>query len=246
MDKQFYTEYYDLERNHWWFKVRSGIIEDSVKTINKSPLNILNIGVATGKTSEILSQFGNVTSVEFDTECCRFTSEKLGIDIINASILNLPFSDNKFDLVCAFDVLEHVENDQKAVSEMKRVCVNNGHICITVPAFMHLWSHHDDVNMHLRRYTMKGVLALFKGSGKIIAKTYFNSFLYFPIMTFRILSRLIPPSMIRKGAGSDFTLINNESPVNKLLYKIFNFERKLLKKIEFPVGVSILCIWKKD
>jgi ubiquinone/menaquinone biosynthesis C-methylase UbiE len=74
----------------------------------------------------------------------------------------LPFKDEEFDLICAFDVIEHVEDDLLGIREMKRVCKNEGLMVLTVPAYMFLWSHHDEVNQHYRRYTLKNLKNLGK------------------------------------------------------------------------------------
>jgi len=134
MDREYYKEYYDLERNHWWFKVRASIIMDHLKKIIPSHINlkILNNGAATGASSMMLKSIGEVTSVEYDKETADLTSKKLGIPIISASITDLPFKNELFDLVCAFDVIEHVEDDISAVNELKRVCKPGGIVCLTV------------------------------------------------------------------------------------------------------------------
>ena len=150
-------------------------------------------------------------------------------------------------MVCAFDVIEHVEDDSKAIDEMIRVCKSNGAICCTVPAFKQLWSEHDVVNHHYRRYTMNSLLKLIKHkNGSIIYKTYFNSILFSPILLFRICSKMFPSFIKRKGAGSDFTVVNETSIVNRLLSIIFFMEYYLLKFIKFPFGVSILLTWRKN
>jgi 2-polyprenyl-3-methyl-5-hydroxy-6-metoxy-1,4-benzoquinol methylase len=246
MDKNYYTEYYALERENWWFKVRAAIIMERLeKTILSSPnLQILNIGAATGRTSELLGQFGTVTSVEYDKTCCDFTNEKLGMHIINASITELPFEAESFDVVCAFDVIEHVENDALAVQEMKRVCKPSGIIAVTVPAFQQLWSQHDVVNHHFRRYVMPIVVNLFQPEiSSIVYKTYFNTLLFPPIWIFRRISNLFPVK--RAGAGSDFSVIGKKSIFNPVLFHLFNLEKMLLRYVSFPFGVSILICWKK-
>jgi len=248
MKKEYFLEYYKLERNHWWFIVREKIIIKRLRKIigNAKELNILNIGVATGRTTEVLSKLGNVVSVEYDKDCCLFTKQKLGINVVNASILDLPFENEVFDLVCAFDVIEHVEFDKMAVDEMLRVCKHNGIISITVPAVQLLWSYHDEINNHYRRYLLKDIKKLFnRKNGKVVYKSYFNSLLFLPILFFRLLSHLLPKKLIRKGAGSDFTLINKDNFLNRIFYRIFSFEALLLEKIIFPIGVSLFFIWKK-
>src|SRR5688572_26761955 len=110
MNKEYYREYYDYERYNWWFKVRYRIIDYFLKKYLpiRDNIRILNIGVATGRSTEILMKYGDVTSLEYDAECCEFTRDVLQIEVIQGSILELPFSDKQFDIVCAFDVIEHV------------------------------------------------------------------------------------------------------------------------------------------
>ena len=168
MDKNYYKEYYHLEREHWWFQARGKILLKHLKCVFQGQPNIriLNIGAATGRSSELLMQLGDVTSVEFDTDCYEFSRDFVKIPIVQGSILDLAFSDDTFDLVCAFDVIEHVEDDTLAVSEMRRVCKPGGVMCVTVPAFMFLWSEHDVVNHHFRRYTSPILRGLFLGKDR--------------------------------------------------------------------------------
>ena len=181
MQQDYYKEYYDLERNQWWFVAREKIISNHVKKLIKDKhlsekeIKILNVGCGPGRSSQYLSKFGKVTSIEYDKECCEFASEKTGLEIINGSITKLPFSDKSFDLVWTFDVIEHVEDDQLAVSEMKRVIKEDGVIFINVPAFMSLWSHHDVINHHFRRYKIKEIERLFdkqKEGNKIFVSSF--------------------------------------------------------------------------
>lgn len=253
MQHDYYREYYDLERQHWWFVAREKIISNYIKklitdkTLNQNDLKILNVGCGPGRSSQYLSTFGEVTSVEYDKDCCEFASEKTGLKIINGSITELPFDHNFFDLVCAFDVIEHVENDQLAVSEMKRVVKNNGVILITVPAFMSLWSHHDVINHHFRRYKLNEIEKLFDKSsdGNKIYTSYFNFFLFPPIFLIRTISNLIKSGKNRPGSGSDFETFK-PGITNDLLYKIMHFESKLINQnFKLPFGVSIIYSWKK-
>ncbi len=249
MDSNYYIEYFTLERNHWWFKARLNILRSQVSTFSLSPdAKILNIGIATGATSEMLEAFGKVKSSEYDKACFDFVKEKLPqLDIDNGSILELPYADNSYDLVCAFDVIEHVENDALAVSEMLRVCKPGGCVFVTVPAFEFLWSEHDEVNHHFRRYTKRQLKKLFKEKSEIKFSSYFNFLLFSPIAGFRILSRLLPKKFFRKKneAGSDFS-VYQPGFTQSLFYRIMLSENILLKrKIGLPFGVSIMIAAKK-
>lgn len=254
MEKKYYEEYYTLERTNWWFKVRNQILMERVAKFadGKTDLKILNIGAGTGRTSELLQRFGEVTSLEYDEYCIAFTRDKLPFPVQRGSILDLQFADNTFDLVCAFDVIEHVEDDGLAVREMKRVCRPGGQVIVSVPAFLFLWSHHDVVNHHYRRYTMSGLRRLFaenhvpnKASGKILHSTYFNTLLFPPIAAFRLMARWLPARLIRRGTGADNHVVPQDSPINRMLERIFDVERPLLRRgVRFPFGVSAMLVWQ--
>jgi SAM-dependent methyltransferase len=249
MNSAYYREYFHLERNHWWFKARSVILKKYLAhTLPKKKLNILNVGVSTGHTSEMLMQFGKVTSIEYDKDCIDFTKDKIDLDILLGSILELPFESNTFDVVCAFDVVEHVEDDQLAMSELHRVCKSEGHVFITVPAFMFLWNQHDEVNHHFRRYRKPKLNALVPQGGTMVFSSYYNCWLFFVIAPLRLLFRLFPfLTNARKGSGSDFSSpLDQQQWKQSLLFSIFKSESFFLNAgIRFPVGISIFSHWKK-
>ena len=254
MQHDYYKEYYDLERQHWWFVAREKIISNYLKKliateiVKKQDLKILNVGCGPGRSSQYLSSFGEVTSIEYDKECCEFASERTGLQIINGSITALPFHDEMFDLVCAFDVIEHVEDDELAVSEMKRVAKKEGVIFITVPTFMSLWSHHDVINHHFRRYKLGQIEKLFaaKKNGNAIFSSYFNFFLFPAIYLVRKISNLLQFSKKRPGSGSDFEAFK-PGFLNNVLFNVMYFESKFINNnIKLPFGVSLLYTWKKN
>lgn len=254
MQHEYYKAYYDLERQHWWFVAREKIISNYIQklvkdnNLNSSDLKILNVGCGPGRSSQYLSQFGQVVSIEYDKYCCEFASEKTGLEIINGSITELPFEDKRFDLVCAFDVIEHVEDDQLAVQEMKRVAKNNGILFITVPTFMSLWSHHDVINHHFRRYKLNQIEKLFENqnNGKKIFTSYFNFFLFPPIYMIRTISNWLKSGKNRPGSGSDFETFK-PGFLNNVLFKIMYLESKFItNNMKLPFGVSLLYTWKKN
>jgi SAM-dependent methyltransferase len=246
MNRDYFKKYYKIEREHWWFNVRSKILMNVLrnKLKNNSNLSILNIGVATGRTSELLNDFGDVLSVEYDKETFEFCRDHLNLNIINASILNLPISKETYDLVCAFDVLEHVENDQLAWNEMVRVCKPGGFVYVSVPMFRILWSSHDIINQHVRRYSKMALFNLIDNrQGKVFNSFYFNSILSLPIFIVRISQRLFFWKKLK--ITSDFERLENKL-LDKLFYFIFNLEASLLKWFTFPIGISYLVLWKKN
>jgi SAM-dependent methyltransferase len=205
----------------------------------------LNVGAATGRSTEILQPYGKVDSVEYDEPSYRFCKEVLGIDVVRASITELPFPDASYDIVCCFDVIEHVEDDAKAVEELIRVCRPGGAVFLTVPAYMSLWSDHDKVNRHFRRYVKGGLAALFAvHGGQTVRFTYFNSLLFPPIWMVRRLQRIF------KGKDGETARPDNEFMQNpftdRLFGTVFGWERRLLRHMDFPFGVSLMMVWRKS
>lgn len=248
MDKNYYTQYFNFERNHWWFKVRNKILLKLIQKYNKihSP-EILNIGAATGYSSELLEKTGRVVSVENDAETCQYVKSELNLDMVQTSILDLPFNDNSFDVVCAFDVIEHVEDPDTAVKEMLRVCRNNGLLVISLPAFQFLWSEHDEINHHYKRYRLCEIKKMFtdRPAARVFT-SYFNFFLFSPIAFLRIVSRIFrSKKRENKQLKSDFERFNNGF-LNKILYFIFNIETSLMSiGVSFFTGVSLVAVYRK-
>ncbi len=251
MDKKYYFKYYDYERFHWWFKARSIILKTYLKNnvISNTNCKILNVGAATGATTEMLSEFGDCTSIEFSKDCISFTNEQLNLNIVWGDVRKLDFLDDFFDVVCVFDVIEHIDDDELALSELLRVTKPNGSVVITVPAHMHLWSDHDLVNHHFRRYNLSELQNLIQKNkvSKIEFISYFNCFLYYPISAFRKVKNIFKSNKKEDVVlKSDFETFSPGAFFNKILFGIFLSEISFLKKrIPLPNGVSLICHLKK-
>ena len=252
MEPAYYNEYYRNEREHWWFRARESILRDQMERLIAegripSRPRILNIGAATGRSSEWLGELGDVVSLEYDADCCRLTRERTGLDIVEGTILDLPWESGSFDVVCAFDVIEHVEDDAGGVAEMKRVCRKDGILFVTVPASPLLWSEHDEINHHFRRYRMRELKALFKGSDVLLG-TGFNSVLFAPIAVHRVVRRLADrlSQSRNRPLQSDFS--RSQFPmVDGLLETLFRSESLWLSRgIGLPWGVSAMIIARRS
>lgn len=245
MDKNYYKEYYHLERSHWWFTARLKILEAKTKQLLKGKSNpkILNIGIATGATTTMLQKHGQVSSLEYDKDCCEFVREQCNIQVVQGSMTDLPFQTGTFDLVCAFDVVEHIEDDSTAIKELKRVLSPTGKYFLTVPAFMFLWSKHDEINHHYRRYTKTTLKSLL--SKQSIPPTYlgyFNSLLFIPIALVRIVQKTLRTKET-STKKSDFDGMNSSGAINGILKFIFLMEKPfLIAGLRLPFGISIMAI----
>lgn len=257
MDKNYYQEYYYLERSHWWFRARLNILESlfrkNIANNFEENLSILNAGVATGATTIMLEKFGTVKSLEYNKDCCEFLERNTDIKPVNASLTALPFKDKSFDVVCAFDVIEHIEDDVLAIQEIRRVLKDNGKVFLTVPAFMFLWSKHDVINHHFRRYTRKTLSTLVMSEYKIAFISYYNFFFFIPVAAIRFVLNMFRRAGSKQkkesnqSTGSDFELFKTEGFLNKTLTQIFKSEKFwLTNKRKFPFGISLVCIGEKD
>ncbi|NBT14062.1 MAG: class I SAM-dependent methyltransferase, partial [Planctomycetia bacterium] len=184
---------------------------------------------------------------EYDGDCCRLTRDRTGLEIVEGTVLDLPWEDDSFDAVCAFDVIEHVEDDAGAVAEMKRVCRRGGILFVTVPASPLLWSEHDEINHHFRRYRIGQLESLFKGCDTLLCSG-FNSLLFAPIAVHRvvrrIMDRLSPPR--NRPLKSDFSR-SQFSALNGLLESLFGLESLWLSQgIGLPWGVSAMIIARRS
>lgn len=244
MKPDYVKEYSRLETTHWWFVVRKKIILQALHNYVAAGADqkILNIGAAGGASSQWLAAFGNVHSVENEPLFLQHL-QALHIEVTNASAEALPFDDNSFDMVCAFDVVEHIGNHHQALSEMWRVCKPGGKICITVPAYQALWGRHDVANGHKRRYRLSTLRKPIPPNARLLYSTYFNTLLLLPIFIARKIDWLFAGN---KPASSDFSNYTPGSFFDKCCSFIFGLELPLLQRMRLPMGVSLLAIFEKE
>lgn len=244
MNKNFYHNYFEIEKSHWLMKVRRMIIKDVLQQNLTDPKKgkILDFGCGSGILVGELSREGyNSYGVDVSEEAIKF-GELNGIKNIKAQGSHkLDYPNNYFEAVLSMDVLEHIEDESWVVKEIYRVLKPGGMFAVMVPAYMFLWGVQDEVAHHYRRYTLTSLKkVLFDNADfKLVRSSYFNTFLFLPIAAVRITSRLFG----LKKRQSDFDL--NNPFLDKILFFIFNLERKILKRINFSFGVSIILILKK-
>lgn len=245
MDRSFYKNYFEVEKNHWLMKIRRSIVLDVLKKYGCKPkeTKILDFGCGSGYFVARLAERGYQSfGLDISAEAIEFGQRQgvKNIEVIDSHKINHP--DDFFDAVILLDVVEHLEDESWAIKEVERVLVPGGVAVIMVPAFMFLWGVQDEVAHHYRRYTMPKLLEMTKKSSNlsVVQKTYFNTFLFAPIALVRLFSRWFNV----KNRESDFDI--NNPILNKILFWIFNFERFLLHRFRFPFGVSILAVFKKE
>jgi len=239
MEELAYSEMYEQEDRHWWFRGRREVISALLSRATLPPgARLLDAGCGTGRN---LVEFGRnevASGVDPSPEAVEFCRRRGLGDVRRGSLESLPFDAATFDLLLACDVLEHVSDDSLALSELRRVAAKDANLVITVPAYQWLWSEHDVQLHHLRRYTMRALARRVTASGWRVARsTYFNSLLLPAVAAARVVSR----GASRQGHTD---LDRTPAAVNGALVLPFKLEAAMVRRgVKLPAGVSIgmLC-----
>ncbi len=241
MEKEIYHEIALLEKDHWWYVARRKIIEKIISRLNLSKdCNILEIGCGTGGNLELLSRYGNIHAMEMDSDGIALANKHHITKVEYGKLPEyIPFKNKLFDFIIMLDVLEHIEEDKLSIKAVHERLKSNGIFVLTVPAFQFLWSFHDIIARHKKRYTQKDLCALLNKNGfSIIWSTYYNSILFPVIFFIRLWHRII-----KKTGHSDNTMPSNL--LNSILIKIFSSERFFFPLFSLPFGVSVLVVAQK-
>ncbi|MGR9072607.1 MAG: class I SAM-dependent methyltransferase [Gammaproteobacteria bacterium] len=242
MDPTVYRQMAKLQERHWWFKGRRRIISGVIErlSLNLEP-NILEVGCGTGGNLNMLMNYGNVTAMEKDDFARDFASKSSGLKVLPGSLPgNLGYINNKFDLICLFDVLEHIENDESALSCLLPFLKSDGKLLITVPAYPWLFGKHDVIHHHYRRYTKQSVSRLAENMNlKIVRLTYVNSFLFPVAVASKFADEFFES---KKSLGSGLPV----RWVNEFLFKVFSLENKIISHYDLPFGVSLITVLAKQ
>lgn len=235
------------KKMHFWYKARKNLIKYllSSKYNNFSQERIaLDIGSGGGTELNEIEKIGKVVCLDRDREILSLI-KKGSCQKIAADIEKYKLEKNKYDCICCFDVLEHLKDDEGAIINIYQALKANGFFFFTVPAFQFLFSSHDEIAGHQRRYSKKQIITKLKKSGfKIVTLNYWNFFLFPIILVFRLIKKFFYKFFQGKNCKSDAKPLNKY--FNALLFRILNFENDLIKKnITLPMGLTIYGIAKK-
>jgi len=237
-----YLEMARIQHAHWWFTARREILRARIAALGLPPgARLLEIGSGTGGNLGMLSEFGSVVGLEMSAEAIRFAARLPEVRAGRVKLVEgrcpeaLDAIQGSFDLICLFDVLEHIESDSTVLRDLSRLLAPGGRIMVTVPACPSLWSEHDVKLHHFRRYTKDSLNAAFGQAGLDVSRvSHFNTLLFPLAIAERIACKV-------RGRPSSANEVPS-APVNAALRRVFAAERHLLGPVNLPFGLSLLAL----
>ncbi len=214
-----------LEDAHWWYRERRHLLSRMLDGVPAG--TAMDIGAAGGGNTRVLRSKGfSVTALEYGADGAQVACER-GLAVLRGDATALPVADDSLDLVVAFDVLEHIVDDDAAVTEVLRVLRRDGRFLVAVPADPRLWSEHDVAVDHVRRYTRPTLRRVLEDNGfEITSLTSWN-----------VLLRPVVAMRRKTSSGSDLDTVH--PVVNLGLRTIVTLERYL--PVKAMPGVTLLA-----
>lgn len=183
----------DHEDHHWWYRGRRRIVIDTIDRLElptDRPPRLLDAGCGSGRMLDELAARGNASGLDLNPDSVALARGRGHDDVREGHVETLPWPDETFDLVTCLDVVEHTGDDRVTLRELRRVTRPGGHAIVTVPAYQALWSNHDVLNRHYRRYGRRTFRIAASDAGwEIEWMTFFNSILLAPASTVRLVQR---------------------------------------------------------
>ncbi len=242
MDRNYELQTHHAEDRHWWYRGRRTVLQRTIAAL-ELPANarILDAGCGSGRNMVELARFGTVTGVELADASIAVAQQRGAGQVVAGSILEMPFADHSFDFAVSLDVIEHLEDDLGALRELRRTIAPGGRLLVTVPAYQWLWSGHDEINHHHRRYTRRSLQRVAQQAGwKQTRTTYFNSLLLPIAVVLRLLERVNT-----KTSESSLDLWIPPEPLNWALERPLTLEAALIGRgISIPAGLSLLSVFQ--
>lgn len=246
MDLQFLQEYEQFELRHWWHVARrriiTGFFDRYCANRSPAPMRWLDVGCGTGVMLNDYRRITDKIGLEADPHCVQRAQSK-GLNVRQTGIDWDLKPYGLFDLISLCDVIEHIEHEQPALDAVHEALNPNGILLVTVPALQSLWSSHDVINHHYRRYNRGQLRNLFDPrQWEVLKVSYFCSFLLPLIWTFRKLK-----NRRERNTTTPPTHDNRFGPrwLDAILYAIFRSEAAFLRCVNLPPGSSLILVARK-
>jgi SAM-dependent methyltransferase len=242
MDRDYELQTHRAEDRHWWYRGRRTVIDRVLCGVELPPrARILDAGCGSGRNMIELNRHGTVTGVELSPASASLAQERNAGEVLTCSVLDMPFAEDSFDLAVSLDVIEHLDDDLAALRELRRVVAPGGALLLTVPAYQWLWSGHDEINHHRRRYTRRSLHDVAERAGwRQVRTTYFNSLLLPIAIILRVLDRVS-----RKTTESSLDLWVPPEPFNWLLERPLRIEAGVIARGgRIPAGLSLMTLFR--
>jgi len=247
LETELYEYFFQAETTHWWFRARRAILADVLDRMHlQKGLRIADVGCGTGGMLPVLARHGTVTGVDEAPQAREYCARS-GFSEVR-TLAEWHGRGGIYDLVTAFDVIEHVEDDVAFARGLRDRLAPGGRLLATVPAYPFLWSVFDEMNHHYRRYTGETLERSLTAAGFTLERmTHMNAFLFPALAGARLLERGFsrpPRSDVERRRVLDrwFRI----RPWNGALETIFALERYWLRAGDFPFGASILTVARKS
>lgn len=242
MELDAYRQMAATEDEHWWFCGRRTIAETVIAGLGlPKNASIVEIGAGTGGNIAMLERFGEVQAVEMSDLARQIAWEKTGREFFYGYLPDhIPVAPESVDLICLFDVLEHVDEDEASLAAMRRLLKPGGRIVLTVPAHQWLWSAHDVGLHHMRRYSRSQLRSRIEQAGYRVEKLSYTNAALFPVA---IMARLADRM---RGSGTPSGQAMPPKPINAAMKALFSAEKMILPNATLPFGVSLLAVFGKD
>jgi SAM-dependent methyltransferase len=227
------------DERHWWYRGRRSVLRAVIGGLDVAPgARVLDAGCGSGRMLDDLARIGTETGVDVSEVAVAAARSRGHADVHRARIEHMPFRSGSFSLVTCLDVIEHTPDDRRALAELRRVTRPGGHLLVTVPAYQSLWSAHDEINQHYRRYRRSSLLRAAAAAGWQTERvSYFNSMLLAPAAVVRLAERRRPQT----PGHSD--LDRTPPELDSALVLPLRLEAALLRhRVRIPFGLSLLAV----
>lgn len=216
--------------DYWWYRARSELLEAVLGPYLREPKVTLDVGSADGPS--VAWMRGGHRRVTLDLHPRGLTPG----EGVCGSAMALPFADEVFDVVTAFDVVEHCESETQAMAELTRVLAPGGRLLLSVPAYQWAWSDHDVRAGHFRRYTKSRLVNLVEGAGLTVERATYAFSAVFP---FFVAERAARRLRQRVGRTPEPGLAQVSPRVDRMLMGLSGLDHRLLRARDLPFGSSI-------